>query len=90
MARIYGVGIVGMGWVSGEYIKAFTQEAHTEVRALCSRSRQKAEERAVQYDLRAQAYDDYDAMLANQGVDIVVICTPDNLHTPLAISPSRR
>ena len=35
MARIHGVGIVGMGWVSGAYIKAFTQEPRTEVRALC-------------------------------------------------------
>jgi predicted dehydrogenase len=89
MARIYGVGIVGLGWVSGEYIKACAQEPRTEVAALCSRSRQKATERAAQFGLAAQAYDDYDAMLADPRVDIVIICTPDNLHAPMAIKAAR-
>lgn len=89
MARNFGVGIIGMGWVSGEYIKAFTQEPRTQVTALCSRSRQKAEERVAQYGLQAQAFDDYDAMLADPSVDIVAICTPDNLHASLAIKAAR-
>jgi len=33
-----GVGIIGCGWVSEEYIKAFTEDARSEVRALVSRS----------------------------------------------------
>ncbi len=85
MARSYGVGIVGMGWVSGEYIKAFTQEPRAQVTALCSRSRQKAENRVAEYGLEARAYDDYEAMLADPTVDIVAICTPDNQHTAQAI-----
>ena len=29
-----GVGIVGTGWVSGEYIRAFEADSRTEVRAI--------------------------------------------------------
>ena len=37
-----GVGIVGTGWVSGDHIRAFEDNPHTEVRALCSRSETRA------------------------------------------------
>jgi predicted dehydrogenase len=89
MSRSYGVGIVGMGWVSGEYIKAFTNEPRTKVTALCSRSREKAATRASAYGLEAKAYTDLDTMLADPNVDIVAICTPDNQHTPQAIKAAQ-
>ena len=34
-----GVGIIGTGWVSGEYIRAFEANPHTEVLGLVSRNR---------------------------------------------------
>ena len=46
-----GVGIIGTGWVSGEYIRVFSMNPHTEVIALCSRNREKAEAKAAQHGL---------------------------------------
>ena len=34
-----GVGIIGCGWVAGEYIKAFCEDERSEIRALVSRRR---------------------------------------------------
>ena len=38
-----GVGIVGCGWVAGEYVKAFHTDQRSEIRALVSRNRANAE-----------------------------------------------
>ena len=38
-----GVGIVGIGWVAGEHIKAFEANPHASGIALCSSSRENAE-----------------------------------------------
>jgi predicted dehydrogenase len=89
MSRSYGVGIVGMGWVSGEYIKAFSNEPRTKVTALCSRSRQKAAQRVSEYSLDATPYDDFEAMLGDPSVDVVAICTPDNQHAVQGIAAAR-
>ena len=32
-----GVGIIGCGWVAGEYVKAFHEDPRAEIRALVSR-----------------------------------------------------
>lgn len=41
--------------------------------------------RAVRNDLGAElAYDDFDELLADDGVDVVHICTPNHLHFPMA------
>ena len=40
--RKMGVGIVGAGAVSGEHIRAFRADPHTEVLALCSRTEEGA------------------------------------------------
>jgi predicted dehydrogenase len=31
MSNQYGVGIIGAGWVSGEYVKAFRDHPQTEI-----------------------------------------------------------
>ncbi|HEV2124293.1 MAG TPA: Gfo/Idh/MocA family oxidoreductase, partial [Chloroflexota bacterium] len=41
--RKLGVGIIGLGWVAGEHIKAYQQNPHCEVVALSSSSRENAE-----------------------------------------------
>lgn len=51
MNRKLGVGVLGTGWVSGEHIKAFQQNPHTEVTALLSRDRSRAEAKAREFNL---------------------------------------
>ena len=44
--KTLGVGIQGAGWVAGEHIRSFQKNPHTEVVAICSRTRDLAEARA--------------------------------------------
>lgn len=80
------VGIVGTGWVSGEYIKAFGQNSNAKVTAICGTSHVKAREKAEEYGLSdVQYFDNYDTFLSESGVDIVAILTPNHLHAEQAI-----
>ncbi len=82
-----GVGIIGTGWVSGEYIKAFKANPHTEVRALVSRDRDRAHAKAGEFALQnCRGYDHIEEMLGAPGIHIVVICTPHHLHVEQGIA----
>ena len=55
-----GVGIVGTGWVSDEYIRSFGMNPRTQIRAICSRNKEKAKNKAAQHNLEnCTPYDDY-------------------------------
>lgn len=85
MAKM-GVGIIGTGWVSGEYIRAFSMNPHTEVVAICSRDKAKAEAKAAEYGLqRCASFTDPEKMMKIPGLDIVCINTPNFLHAEQTI-----
>ncbi|NCO36343.1 MAG: hypothetical protein AUJ92_09165 [Armatimonadetes bacterium CG2_30_59_28] len=75
-----GVGIHGAGWVSSEHIRAFTNNKECEVVAICSRRESSARGKADEAGLECSIYTDYRQLLDDPSVDIVVICTPSNLH----------
>lgn len=85
----YGVAIAGTGWVSGEHIKAFQHHPETEVVALFGRDREKAAAKAAECNLTCTIYEDYDAMLAHPGVDIVSIATPPHVHRQQAVAAAQ-
>jgi predicted dehydrogenase len=79
--KTLGVGILGAGWVAGEYVRSFSKHPQTEVVAICSRTRESAEARASEAGLSSEVVcADYAALLANPRVDIVVVSTPPNQH----------
>ena len=81
-----GVGIVGTGWVSDEYIRSFSMNPHTQVRAICSRTSQKATAKAAQHNLKDCAvFIDYEAMVKRTDIDIVCVLTPNFLHAEQTI-----
>jgi len=85
-----GVGIIGTGWVSGEYFRAFEANPHTEVRGLVSRDKARAKAKAEAFHaLHCQAYDQVDDMLADSSIHVVVICTPHHLHVPQGIAAAQ-
>jgi len=47
-----GVGIIGTGGVSDEYIRSFEMNPHTRVIAICSRDKAKAAAKAAQHQLK--------------------------------------
>ncbi len=81
-----GAAIIGCGWVAEEYVKAFQKDERSEVRALVSRNRANAERYRDRYDLRCTIETDASKMLAQKDVDIVVVCTPHNVHTEYVIA----
>jgi predicted dehydrogenase len=76
-----GVGIIGCGAVAQEYVKAFEGDERSQVRALVSRSRANAERYRDEYHLRCSVETDATPMLRRADIDIVVVCTPHDLHT---------
>jgi predicted dehydrogenase len=81
-----GVAIIGCGSVAEEYVKAFTRDERSEVRALVSRNRLNAERYRDKYDLACTIESNASVMLQRKGVDIVVICTPHNQHTNYVVA----
>ncbi|MGA2985897.1 MAG: Gfo/Idh/MocA family oxidoreductase [Terriglobia bacterium] len=85
-----GIGIIGTGWVSGEYIRAFEANPHTEVLGLVSRDMARAKAKAQEFNApRCHAYDRVDEMLADSSIHIVVICTPHHLHVTQGIAAAQ-
>ena len=87
MTKPLGAAILGTGDVSGEHIKAFRANAHTEVRAILSRDRARAEAKAGQYGLQnCRAYTDLDELLKSDDIHAVSICTPHHLHVEQGVA----
>ena len=81
-----GVGIIGTGWVSDEYIRAFSMNPHTRVMAICSRQKEKAEAKIRAHGLAGcTVVNDPERMVKLSGLDIVCINTPNFLHAEQAI-----
>jgi len=81
MAKKYRVAVHGAGWVSGEHIKAFQSNPHAEVVAVSSRKESSARAKAMECGLKdAEIYTDFGKLVANKDIDIVAICTPNDLH----------
>jgi predicted dehydrogenase len=90
--REIGIGLVGYGAMGKVHSYAYRnmplyyQELPFKVRlaGICSRRLEQAQK--AKEDLGyAYATDDYDALLALPGVDIIDICTPNNLHHDMVL-----
>ena len=81
-----GAAIIGCGWVAEEYVKAFGKDERSEVRVLVSRNRANAERYRDRYGLKCAIETDASAMLEQKDVDIVVVCTPHNVHTQYVVA----
>lgn len=78
------VGLVGLGtWARGGHLPVYTgprMKKIMDLKALCSRDINKANSWAKEFGVQG-AYTDIDEMLAKEALDVVVVCTPDSLHT---------
>jgi predicted dehydrogenase len=82
-----GVGVVGLGLVAQEHIKGYLSNPHCEIVAFCSRDKERARSKAENLALEhCQAYDDIEEMLKKDEIDLVSICTPNNLHVEQGIA----
>jgi predicted dehydrogenase len=81
-----GVGIIGCGSVAEEYVKAFQKDGRSEVRTLVSRNPANAERYCDRYGLKCTIETGASKMLQQDNVDIVVVCTPHNVHTQYVVA----
>ncbi|MBW7992079.1 MAG: Gfo/Idh/MocA family oxidoreductase [Planctomycetes bacterium] len=81
-----GAAIIGCGWVAEEYVKAFGNDERSEVRTLVSRNPANAERYRDRYGLKCTIETDASEMLEQKDVDIVVVCTPHNVHTQYVVA----
>ncbi|MCP4641843.1 MAG: Gfo/Idh/MocA family oxidoreductase, partial [bacterium] len=84
--KTLGVGIIGCGWVAGEYVKAFHKEDRADIHALVSRDPAKAQRYCDDYDLQCAIETDAAVMLERADIDIVVVCTPHDVHTRYVVA----
>ncbi|MBP8128525.1 MAG: Gfo/Idh/MocA family oxidoreductase [Candidatus Hydrogenedentes bacterium] len=84
-----GVGMVGAGWVAGEYLRAFSANPHTEIRAVCARNKDRANALTGQKGVSCEILTDYERLLAMDGIDIVVIATPPDCHCAQAVAAAQ-
>ncbi len=75
-----GIGIQGAGWVAGEHIQAYMRNPYADVVAICSRTTEGARAKMEETGVSSAVYDDYEEMLSDPSVDVVSICTPNDLH----------
>jgi predicted dehydrogenase len=93
MAKKYGVGILGAGWVAGEYVKAFRDHPLTEVVGVYNRTPGKAASLMHQHGVDAREYRSDEELFDDDRVKIVVSCTPPDVrprHVAKADSPRLR
>lgn len=84
MVNLLRVGVVGAGIGAG-YIAGFQNQADVRVNAVCARTASRVAPLIEKYDI-PRHYSDYEVMLAEEDLDIVVIATPNHLHHPMTLA----
>jgi predicted dehydrogenase len=85
MSDLLRIGIVGAAGRGRSFFAAFNAHAQARVHAVCDLNAEGAQRVAEENDVD-RVYTDYDCMLADGEIDLVVIGTPMPLHAPQAIA----
>lgn len=80
------VGIVGTGWWTGlEHLPGLQSRGDVEVTALCGRDPERLAALAGRFGV-ARRFTDWRELVAMDGLEVVVIVTPNALHLPVAMA----
>lgn len=80
-----GWGILGAGKIATSFTEGVRERTNSNVVAVGSRDKAKAEEFAKEHAPGAAAYGDYAALVADKNVDAVYVATPHSFHTEHAL-----
>jgi predicted dehydrogenase len=78
-------GIVGPGWIAGEFVKAVSAHTAQTVVAVASRSIERASAFAAAHAIEV-AVGSTEELLARPDIDVVYIATPQSEHLPIALA----
>ncbi|NKB69335.1 MAG: hypothetical protein GKR89_19870 [Candidatus Latescibacteria bacterium] len=82
-----GIAVVGTGYIGVEHIKAIAAHPEAQLQALCATPRSLEDARALgqQYGAR-RTTDQFAAVVSDEAVDIVYLCTPNSQHVDQAVA----
>lgn len=84
------VGVIGCGAISERlHVPDLHASPNAEIVALCDIKQAKAKKLAEAYAPDAAVYGDYKALLANPGVQGVVVALPNYLHGPVTVAAAK-
>lgn len=82
----YRVGIIGCGGIAkNAHFPSYLLEKRVEVAALCDIKSERAENAKKHFFHSAKTYTDYKELLKDKSIDYVDICTPNYLHSVIAV-----
>jgi len=87
--RTYGIAIVGTGNVARGHLQAIRGNSRAALVALGARTQEGGHAWAAQQGTTCPIYTDLAALLAEPAVDVVILCTPNNLHASQTIQAAR-
>lgn len=76
--KYYNWGIIGLGEIATSFAESFQQE-NSKITAVASRTLAKAEAFAKEYGIQS-AYGSFEALLADETIDIVYVAVPNRQH----------
>ena len=80
------IGIIGNGGIcKGAHVPAYLKDERAEIVALCDIIEERAIELKEKYFPNAKVYTDYKELLKDENVESVDICTPNYLHSIIAV-----
>jgi predicted dehydrogenase len=83
------VGVLGAGPISqAAHFEACRKAKNAELYAICDVAEDLLE-RVVAIHAPEKAYDDYDAMLADPNLDVVIVAIADQIHIPMALKAGK-
>ena len=86
MSKKWRVGIIGIGGIcKGSHLPEYLSDERLEVAALCDIIIERAEEIRDKYFPDAAVYSDYKELLKDGSIDSIDICTPNYLHSIIAV-----
>ena len=86
----YGCALWGCGWVASGHIAAYLKNKECEFIGLGSRRPESAQAKIAEFGLHnVTLYNSFEEILNDSRVDVVSICTPNDLHAEEAILAAR-
>ena len=85
--RVHGVAVVGVGNIAAAHVDAVSRLPNARLVGVASRTHERA--RAFAQLHGTEAYAGLDALLADDAVDVVAVCTPSGAHLEPAVAAAR-
>lgn len=89
MEKVYRWGILGAGNIAHRFARSLKSEKRSVLYAIAGRNREKLERFQQEFPCEV-IYDDYDAFLNDENIDVVYLALPHGLHCPWAVKTLKK